>query len=134
MTGRAVAPDTPRAKYGQYWGYTTRIAKGLTEVWTESPYKGGYDLSIGVSDKGEDAHASGFSVPSFSHAVIVFGGITTLGDAILADDSIPASTPDDLFSVHMNPCVNTGTAALRTEESILIAMSALKGHFQRSGR
>ena len=36
---------------GVYWGYTVRVAKNLSSVFTGSTYKGGYDLTIGTSEK-----------------------------------------------------------------------------------
>lgn len=52
---------------GMFWGYTTRIAKGLTEIWTECPYDGGYDLSIGTSENGDNIHSSSLKIPKFKY-------------------------------------------------------------------
>lgn len=34
-----VAPSEPRTSAGMYWGYTTRLASGLSEALTNSPFK-----------------------------------------------------------------------------------------------
>lgn len=52
--GIAVAPTEPRTEQGQYWGYRTRLVSCLSEVFSQCPYKEGYDLTIGTSERGED--------------------------------------------------------------------------------
>ena len=47
-----VAPSAPRTKLGLYWGYTVRLADSLSSVFTQSPFKGGYDHTIGTSERG----------------------------------------------------------------------------------
>jgi len=47
-----VAPTAPREEGGFYWGYTIRVAPSLTAVFTECPFEGGYDVSIGTSERG----------------------------------------------------------------------------------
>lgn len=49
-----VPPTTPTTESGLYWGYQVRVANSLAAVFTESPYAddGGYDLSIGTSERG----------------------------------------------------------------------------------
>jgi predicted SPOUT superfamily RNA methylase MTH1 len=37
--GVAVAPSAPREEAGLYWGYTTRVAKNLAEVFAGCPFK-----------------------------------------------------------------------------------------------
>lgn len=53
LTGSVVPPSTPRAKDNLYWGYTVRLANTFNAVFTESPYKDGYDLTLGTSERGE---------------------------------------------------------------------------------
>ncbi|KAI9904207.1 hypothetical protein N3K66_000736 [Trichothecium roseum] len=55
---KPVHPETPRTEGGYYWGYTVRKCSSLSGVFTESPYEGGYDLSIGTSERGSDAMKS----------------------------------------------------------------------------
>ncbi|XP_047228116.1 putative methyltransferase C9orf114 homolog isoform X2 [Girardinichthys multiradiatus] len=50
--GVVVAPHVPRTEGGLYWGYTVRLASCLSSVFTESPYKEGYDLTVGTSERG----------------------------------------------------------------------------------
>ncbi|KAM3438057.1 hypothetical protein MY4824_003504 [Beauveria thailandica] len=47
-----VHPDEPRTKGGYYWGYLVRRSASLSGVFTECPYAGGYDLSVGTSERG----------------------------------------------------------------------------------
>lgn len=51
-TATAVAPSAPREAGGFYWGYAVRCADSLSRVLTECPYEGGYDVSIGTSERG----------------------------------------------------------------------------------
>lgn len=38
-----------------YWGYTVRVAMSFDDVFSQGPYyeENGYDLTIGISDKGK---------------------------------------------------------------------------------
>ncbi|KAM3507125.1 hypothetical protein MY11210_007281 [Beauveria gryllotalpidicola] len=45
-------PDEPRTKGGYYWGYAVRRSASLSGVFTECPHAGGYDLSVGTSERG----------------------------------------------------------------------------------
>ncbi|KAJ4153947.1 hypothetical protein LMH87_010412 [Akanthomyces muscarius] len=45
-------PDAPRTEGGFYWGYAVRRSANLSGVFTECPYEGGYDLSVGTSERG----------------------------------------------------------------------------------
>ncbi|XWW93775.1 hypothetical protein V2A60_001712 [Cordyceps javanica] len=45
-------PDAPRAEGGYYWGYAVRRCASLSAVFTECPHGGGYDLSVGTSERG----------------------------------------------------------------------------------
>ncbi|OAA60681.1 deoxyribose-phosphate aldolase 2 [Cordyceps fumosorosea ARSEF 2679] len=47
-----VHPEAPRTRGGYYWGYAVRRAAGLSAVFTECPREGGYDLSVGTSERG----------------------------------------------------------------------------------
>ena len=47
-----VSPSQPRIEEGIYWGYTVRLAHTFSSVFTQSPYKDGYDLTIGTSERG----------------------------------------------------------------------------------
>ena len=39
LAGSVVLPSEPRAKSGVHWGYTVRIASGLSAVFSECPYE-----------------------------------------------------------------------------------------------
>jgi predicted SPOUT superfamily RNA methylase MTH1 len=117
MKGIAVSPSEPRTKAGLYWGYTIRMAKSLSAVFTESPFDGGYDLTIGTSDKGDNVDHTLKQIPKcFSHLLIVFGGLKGLEAAHDSDESL-ASVEDtrDLFNFYLNTCPNQGSNTIRTE-------------------
>lgn len=46
-------PSAPREEGGLYWGYSTRLAKGLSGLIRECPFDGGYDLKLGTSEHGQ---------------------------------------------------------------------------------
>jgi methyltransferase len=74
--GTAVAPSVPREERGLYWGYSTRLAASLSEVLTSSPYSGGYDLTVGTSERGKcSVDDADFALRPFKHALVVFGGV-----------------------------------------------------------
>jgi len=129
-TGIAVAPSTPREKHGLYWGYTTRLASSFGEVWSKCPYKGGYDLSIGTSERGADVTLPNFHLPSFKHALIIFGGLQGLENCLQNDNHLNEKTLDQLFDLYVNTCPNQGSRTIRTEEAIPISLSVLSRHFQ----
>lgn len=57
--GKAVAPSKPRTELGVYWGYNVRVASGFKEIFSQCPYKGGYDCAIGTSENGNKIHGDG---------------------------------------------------------------------------
>lgn len=130
VSGRAVAPSTPREKNGTYWGYTTRLAQSLSQVWSECPFAsdGGYDLSIGTSEHGEDVHSNSFELPPFKHAIIFFGGLAGLEEHIGADETISVKRPEELFQLYINSVIGQGCRTIRTEEAIPITLAALYRH------
>ena len=73
-----------------------RLAAGLSKVWTECSFDGGYDLSVGTSEKGEIAQDKDFVLPSFKHLIIVFGGVGGLEDSVTGDQALPAARPEEL--------------------------------------
>ena len=54
IQGKVVAPSTPRTRKGLYWGYNVRLVEKLSQVFTKSPFKGGYDLTLGTSERGDN--------------------------------------------------------------------------------
>ena len=54
FTGTVVSPSAPRTEAGIYWGYSVRLASGLSAVFSEGPYQEGYDVTLGTSERGVD--------------------------------------------------------------------------------
>lgn len=123
--GQVVSPSLPREEFGLYWGYTVRFAPNLSEVFTKSPFKGGYDLTIGTSERGQNCDSLE-SLPSFKHLLIVFGGVKGLEAALEADTELDVKDPQPLFDLYLNTCPNQGSRTIRTEEAILISLAAMR--------
>ena len=132
--GVVVPPREPLTKGGRYWGYRTRLAPSLSAVWSQSPYKGGYDLTVGTSDKGtiviDDPK---FEIPSFSHLLVVFGGLAGIEDCVANDDALDVDPTDThtLFDMYVNTCPKQGSRTIRSEEAILISMARFQPHINR---
>lgn len=58
-----MAPHVPRTEGGFYWGYNVRVAHSLGSVFSECPFRDGYDVTIGTSDKGTSV--DDLTIPSF---------------------------------------------------------------------
>jgi methyltransferase len=133
-TANAVHPAAPRTEGGYYWGYTVRRCSSLSNVFTECPYEGGYDASIGTSERGQTvARAFPDGKPlDFNHLLIVFGGprgieYAAMNDAELAQMEISGSKTKELFDHWINVLPWQGSRTIRTDEAIFIAMTALRG-------
>lgn len=126
--GQAVPPREPTTKLGLYWGYRLRIAKSVRTVFDECPYSGGYDLTIGTSERGEALGVS--RLPPHKHLLVVFGGVGGLEEAVGDENSgYPAGTdPSSLFQRYVNICPRQTSRTIRTEEALLIALTALRPH------
>ena len=62
-------------------------------------------------------------------------GVEGLETVIAADDEL-AELEDDmpsLFDHYLNMCPNQGSRTIRTEEALLVGLSALKPHIERAG-
>ncbi|KAJ0178902.1 hypothetical protein K1T71_005677 [Dendrolimus kikuchii] len=124
--GKIVSLTTPRAETGVYWGYTVRIANNLSQVFTQSPYKDGYDLTVGTSDRGmsiDDLPSKGLN---YNHAIIVFGGLHGIETALESDEQLQVDDASLLFNHYVNVLPNQGSRTIRTEEAILVALSGLR--------
>jgi predicted SPOUT superfamily RNA methylase MTH1 len=129
-----VHPEAPRTEGGYYWGYTVRKSSSLSNVFTESPYEGGYDISIGTSERGtpiSKAFPRSENV-DFKHMLIVFGGPRGLEFAAMNDDElsgmgIQGPKTKELFDQWVNILPNQGSRTIRTEEAVFIALTALRG-------
>ncbi|XP_076842429.1 putative methyltransferase C9orf114 homolog isoform X2 [Brachyhypopomus gauderio] len=122
--GVVVAPHVPRTEGGLYWGYSVRLASSLSAVITECPFKDGYDLTIGTSEKGMNADQT--SLPPFKHMLVVFGGLQGLEASVDADPNLDVTDPGTLFDLYLNTCPTQGSRTIRTEEAILISLSSLR--------
>ncbi|KAJ4131695.1 hypothetical protein NW768_005891 [Fusarium equiseti] len=134
-----VHPAAPRTEGGYYWGYTVRKANSLSNVFTESPYENGYDVSIGTSERG--VPASKAFPPSkrvnFNHLLIVFGGprgleFAAMNDEELSKMDIQGSKTKELFDHWINVLPNQGSRTIRTDEAVFIALTSLRGIWDSS--
>lgn len=89
LRGTVVSPSAPREDDGTYWGYTTRLAASINEVFDGCPFDGGYDLKIGTSERGsKSVEDKNFSLPKSRHFLIVFGGVAGIEECVDADESL----------------------------------------------
>lgn len=102
IRGKIVSPLLPRLETGIYWGYTVRIAKSLSDIFTKSAYEDGYDMTIGTSDKGENLQNIENKSIKFNHGLIVYGGVQGLEAALENDDNLDADDPSLLFDQYLN--------------------------------
>lgn len=129
-----VDPAEPREENGYYWGYNVRKAGCLSDVFTECTYDGGYDITIGTSERGIDVEElySGDEeqkVGKFKHLLIVFGGVAGLEVAVKNDRELPklgVTEAKDVFDRWVNVCPGQGSRTIRTEEAIWIGLMGLR--------
>ncbi|CAH2244154.1 putative methyltransferase C9orf114 [Pararge aegeria] len=126
IKGKIVSLSTPRAETGVYWGYTVRIVNSLSQIFTQCPYKDGYDLTIGTSDRGTPIDDLPDKGVKYNHALIVFGGLHGIETALESDEQLQLNEASLLFNHYINVLPNQGSRTIRTEEAILIAMSSLR--------
>uniref|UniRef100_M4BVW2 Methyltransferase n=1 Tax=Hyaloperonospora arabidopsidis (strain Emoy2) TaxID=559515 RepID=M4BVW2_HYAAE len=137
MTGKLVSSAEPREQLGMYWGYTTRFASSLSNVWTDCPFPGGYDLKVGTSERGNvSVDDADFALPKFRHALIVFGGVAGIEECVDVDEKIPLTGADSstLFDMWVNTCPDQGSRTIRLEEALLVSLAAFRPHIARGGR
>ncbi|KAK4117775.1 DUF171-domain-containing protein [Canariomyces notabilis] len=132
-TPEPVHPAMPRTEAGYYWGFNVRKAPSLSSVFTTSPYEDGYDMSIGTSERGQPLSRAfpDYQPASFTHLLIVFGGprgleYAAMNDPELGEMGIAGSRTKELFDHWVNVLPNQGTRGIRTEEALLIALTALR--------
>ncbi|KAH7126760.1 putative RNA methyltransferase [Dendryphion nanum] len=150
-----VSDSAPRQEAGYYWGYTTRRAESISDVFTESPFADGYDYSIGTSERGVSifdilprnipSHSSGHhkdaggidKLPAkFKHLIVFFGGVTGLEPAVAADPRLGWSTENkegltkesahQAFDAWVNVLPGQGSRTIRLEEAVFIGLMALR--------
>lgn len=129
LRGIVVPPTAPRQETGKYWGYSVRIATSISKVFSQSPYKDGYDLMIGTSDGGSSI--DDFECPVHSHMIILFGGLQGLEAAIENDPILENEDPQLLFDFYLNTLPEQGSRTIRTEEAILVSLAALRPKFKK---
>ncbi|XP_063209496.1 uncharacterized protein LOC134523914 [Chroicocephalus ridibundus] len=128
--GVVVSSHHPRTVSGLYWGYSVRLASCLSAVFSECPFKEGYDLSIGTSERGSSVDQA--TLPSFRHALVVFGGLEGLEAGLDVDPKLEVTDPSVLFDFYLNTCPSQGSRTIRTEEALLISLSALRPHIDEA--
>lgn len=124
MRGTIVSPITPKLENSMYWGYTVRLAKNFSEVFSACPYGKKYDLIVGTSDKGKSVDE--MKPRPFKHVLVIFGGLQGLEAVVEADETLTASESSKLFNIYLNTCPTQGSRTIRTEEAILISLAALQ--------
>lgn len=129
-----VSPDEPREESGYYWGYSVRRAGSLSEVFTECTYDGGYDITIGTSERGvslEELYSEDpeQKVGQFKHLLVVFGGVAGLEVAVKNDDELQklgVLEAKEVFDRWVNVCPGQGSRTIRTEEAVWIGLMGLR--------
>lgn len=137
----------PVEKLSLYWGYYVRKAENLSDVLRTNTFapemKGFYDLIIGTSENGEcidnvefvkkkqskltDENSTKRQKSEFNHILVVFGGVRGLEHSASCDRELKGSTDvSKLFDYYINTCPNQGSTTIRTEEAILISLSAIR--------
>lgn len=134
IEAEAVAPDMPREESGYYWGFNVRRAGSLSDVFTECTYNGGYDVTIGTSERGvsvETLYADDEEqkLGKFKHLLVVFGGLAGLEVAVKNDEELQqlgVVEAKDLFDRWIDVCPGQGSRTIRTEEAVWIGLMGLK--------
>ncbi|KOC69635.1 Uncharacterized protein C9orf114 like protein [Habropoda laboriosa] len=126
LKGFIVPPDIPKSDIGIYWGYNVRLANNLTEALTQCPYKNGYDLTIGTSEKGNSIDGIESKSMEYHHALIIFGGLSGLEAAVDSDPNLNLDDTSLVFDKYLNTCPQQGSRTIRTEEAILITLAELR--------
>jgi methyltransferase len=131
VEAEAVAPSTPREIAGYYWGYSVRRAGSLSAVFTECPFDGGYDVSVGTSERGVAVSSLAKSdLPAYQHLLVVFGGVAGLetaarNDVELNGKGVGAGNVKDLFDFWVNLVPGQGSRTIRTEEAVWLGLMGL---------
>lgn len=126
LKGIIVPPSLPRSETGIYWGYSVRLASSLSEIFSKCPYPEGYDLSIGTSDKGTLVDKIETKSLKYKHALVVFGGLSGIEEAIETDANLEIDDASLVFNQYLNTCPQQGSRTIRTEEAILVTMAELR--------
>lgn len=152
LDAQAVDPAQPREEAGYYWGYQTRQASSLSAVFTECPFDGGYDVSVGTSERGmpvsqilarggvpkEDDGGGGNLPDEFKHLILVFGGVSGLEMAAMADEDLVAKgvtgkNVGSIFDAWVNLVPNQGSRTIRCEEAVWLGLMGFSEYVRRNG-
>ncbi|KIW15414.1 hypothetical protein PV08_05460 [Exophiala spinifera] len=134
-TAETVAPSAPREEKGYYWGYAVRECSSLSKVFTDCPFDGGYDVSIGTSERGEPlSHVlttEAFTNPTYNHVLVVFGGVAGLEKAARSDPQLQTvgvaeNNVNNLFDAWVNVLPGQGSRTIRTEEAVWLGLMGLR--------
>lgn len=135
IQGQAVSPDSPREDAGYFWGYSVRRAASLSTIFTECPFNGGYDVSIGTSERGIPAadvlssESNSYVEPTWNHLIVVFGGVAGLEAAFSNDQDLQQTEvggAKDLFDRWVNLVPGQGSRTIRTEEAVWVGLAGLR--------
>ncbi|KAI0018139.1 DUF171-domain-containing protein [Xylariomycetidae sp. FL0641] len=131
-----VDPATPRTGGGYYWGYSVRRCNSLAAVFEECSLEGGYDLSIGTSERGVSIQEAfperkKKDFPQFNHLLIVFGGPRGLeyaaeNDPELNGMGIVRGRTKELFDHWINVLPGQGSRTIRTDEALFLGLAGLR--------
>lgn len=116
LRGKVVSPSEPRRTTGIYWGYNVRLASSISQVFSQSPYRKGYDITIGTSDKGGSIHGVEQKSLKFRHMLIVFGGLFGLENAIENDENLTVDDPSLMFDHYFNVVPEQGEIEILTRK------------------
>lgn len=134
IMGKVVSPEAPREEAGLYWGFRVRLALRTSAVFSECPYKAGYDLTVGTSEKGEKlASPADLVFSRYRHLLIMFGGLDGLEGAFSRDKALSKVEPAGHFSAYLNTCPSQGSRTIRTEEALLISLAFMQPAILRFG-
>jgi predicted SPOUT superfamily RNA methylase MTH1 len=136
----ACSSSLPREESGYYWGYSVRKASSLSTVFSECEFDGGYDFTIGTSERGVDVrdiipettkNPSVQAPGKFNHLLLVFGGVAGIepavaNDPVLAEKGLGKGSAHSLFDSWVNLVPNQGSRTIRTEEAVEFGLCALK--------
>ncbi|KAI1610252.1 putative RNA methyltransferase [Exophiala viscosa] len=140
-----VAPSAPREDKGYYWGFAVRQCNSLSNVLTECPFDGGYDVTIGTSERGapltQVMMEPRFLKPAelnFQHVLLVFGGVAGLEKATKSDNElqkmgITEKNVNELFDAWVNVLPGQGSRTIRTEEAVWLGLMGIRPFVERLG-
>ena len=102
-----------------------RLAKSFSAIFTESPHKKGYNLTIGTSDRGEPLSNVVFKYTKRRRALIVIGGVKGLEFALSNDETLKTEDVALTFDHYVNVCPGQGSRTIRSEEALLISLALI---------